>query len=447
MSATALGLLVMGACDNPQDTLLEQQQPQVILPQDVQNPTGAIGLYTGALGRLRTELNGGNNNQEALWNLMALMTDEFKSGDTFSQRNDADQRITQPNDGVMAPTYNGVQQARGRARDAISALKQYAPTETAKIGEMYMAMGFFEVTLGQNFCNGIPLGETSGGQPQYTDPLTNAQVFASAITRFDSALAVLTATDAQTVHVRNATLIAKARAQVNLDQIAAAATTVAAVPDGYQYLLTYSSNTQSNEWWQMGTSSRRYTVGDSFDVSGVIKNAIPFASLDDPRVKTARSTTLPRAFDNITPFIEFTNYAREDAIPLLSGIDARLIEGEARLRANDIAGMMTILNKLRTTQQKIGNFSPATQTALPTPATQTEATNVYFREKALWQFGRGERISDLRRLVRQYSRTQDNVFPSGPFHKNGTYGSNVAFPVPDAEKANVKFTGCLDTKA
>jgi hypothetical protein len=49
--------------------------------------------------------------------------------------------------------------------------------------------------------------------------------------------------------------------------------------------------------------------------------------------------------------------------------------------------------------------------------------------------------------VRQYQRTQDNVFPTGPFHKNGNYGTNVAFPVPDEEKSNPKFTGCLDTKA
>ena len=140
-------------------------------------------------------------------------------------------------------------------------------------------------------------------------------------------------------------------------------------------------------------------------------------------------------------------YAREDAIPMLSGIDARLIEAEARLQANDIPGMMTILNKLRTDQQKIGNYSPTPLTALAAPATQVDAVNLFFREKALWQFGRGERISDLRRLVRQYNRTQDNVFPSGPFHKNGSYGTNVAFPVPDAEKANPNFNGCLDLKA
>ena len=44
---------------------------------------------------------------------------------------------------------------------------------------------------------------------------------------------------------------------------------------------------------------------------------------------------------------------------MVSGIDARLIEAEAKLNANDIAGMMTILNALRAAPPKIGNYQPA----------------------------------------------------------------------------------------
>ena len=38
---------------------------------------------------------------------------------------------------------------------------------------------------------------------------------------------------------------------------------------------------------------------------------------------------------------------------------------------------------------------------------------LFFREKAFWTFGRGQRLGDERRLVRQYGRTQDQVFPVG----------------------------------
>jgi starch-binding outer membrane protein, SusD/RagB family len=440
----AMALCPLASCA-VQDNLLEPQQPQIIKPTDVQNATGAVGVYTGALGRLRFALNGGDNNQESIWNFAGLMTDEFKSGDTFSQRNDADQRVTQTSDGVMAVTYNRVQQSRGFARDAINSLRQYAPTETVKIAEMYMVMGFMEETLGQDFCNGIPLGETVAGIPSYTNPLPDSLVFKQAIVRFDSALTLLTGTDVTSIYVRNATLIAKARAQVALGQFAAAATTVAGIPTTYAYLITYSQTTQSNEWWQMGTSTKRYTVGDSVDATGTIQNALPFASAGDPRVKVNRTST--KSFDGLTPFNEFVDYGREDPTALVSGVDARLIEAEARLQAGDYPGMNSILNALRTAPPKIGNLTIAAMTPLPPPVLASDAINQYFREKAFWQFGRGERLSDLRRLVRQYLRTQDQVFPTGPFFKNGVYGTNVTFPVPDSERSNPNFVGCLDMKA
>jgi hypothetical protein len=85
--------------------------------------------------------------------------------------------------------------------------------------------------------------------------------------------------------------------------------------------------------------------------------------------------------------------------------------------------------------------------ALPVPVTQVDAENQFFREKAFWQYGRGERLSDLRRLVRQYGRDAESVFPTGAFHKTGVFGTGVNFPVPDAEKSNPNFSGCIDRKA
>ena len=82
-----------------------------------------------------------------------------------------------------------------------------------------------------------------------------------------------------------------------------------------------------------------------------------------------------------------------------------------------------------------------------TPATKDDAVTLFFREKAFWTFGRGQRLSDERRQVRQYGRTQDQVFPVGPFFKGSSYGTDVNFPVTDNEKTNPNFKGCLDRKA
>lgn len=449
VGAGALAMLALGAC-SVQDSLLEQQQPQIILPSDVQSATGAIALYNGALGRFRNSLNGGNNNQEYIWNFEGLMTDEVQSADSFSQRNDADQRTTQSNDGVLDNTYQRLQQSRGFARDAALALAQYAPEEKTKYAEMFMEIGFMELTLGQAFCNGIPLGETVDGVPQYTQPLTNAEVFQTAITRLDTALANLTGDDAETERIRNATLLTKARALVDLGQYDEAAALVTAIPTDYAYLITYSVTTQSNEWWQMYTATHRYSVGDSVSPAGTVRifNAIPFYSSDDPRIqkKPAKGVGL----DTTTPFTELTNWGREDPISLVNGLDARLIEAEAQLNKKTAAGfvaMNTILNNLRADPPQYGNLVIDPMPALAVPLTFDAAVDQFFREKAFWQYGRGERFSDMRRLTRQYQRAPDTVWPTGDFFKGGEYGDNVNFPVPDREKSNPNFTGCLDREA
>ena len=70
-----------------------------------------------------------------------------------------------------------------------------------------------------------------------------------------------------------------------------------------------------------------------------------------------------------------------------------------------------------------------------------------FREKGFWTFGRGERLGDFRRLIRQYQMTQDQVFPTGVFPKGGVYGTDVNLQVPQAEQNNTLFTACTDRAA
>jgi hypothetical protein len=458
----ACAAALLPACANWKDELLQPQNPGIVDQSAAGSPAAAAALKVGAMGALKRVYAdpaprgfGGSS----IWEASALMSDEFMNSDFQNSQNDVDARTMSPDNEVS--DYTRLTQARGYIRDAISAEQKYEPQKTADIGELYMAMSFIEMTLAENFCNGLPLGANAQGVVDYSGPdfkpRTDAEVYDVALTHIDSALTIVgAATDVNSVAVHNALVIIKARILVDKGgQFAQAASLVGPVATSYSYLFITqaSSNNDDSGFWTLNNSISRMSVGDS-TVTYLGKtvrtlNVIPFASLNDPRVPILKGTDAKlSAEDGSTPlFIQQIYKGRDDPVPMVSGLDARLIEAEAKLQANDIAGMMTILNALRAAPPKIGNFQPATMPALPTPATKDAAIDLFFREKALWQFARGQRLSDLRRLVRQYGRAQDKVFPTGEHYKGGTYGSDTSFPVPDAELVNPQFTGCLDRNA
>jgi hypothetical protein len=120
------------------------------------------------------------------------------------------------------------------------------------------------------------------------------------------------------------------------------------------------------------------------------------------------------------------------------GIEARLIEAEAALQTPDLPGMTTILNDLRATQ----GLDP-----LAVPGSQAEGVDLLFSERAFWMFATGHRLGDMRRLIRQYGRTAETVFPSGVYLKGGSYGDDVNMPIPQEEGNNPNSDGCLDRNA
>ncbi len=451
MAVGAMVLVPLSACDLKQ-TLLSPQQPGVIGPASVTSPTGAEALRVGALGAFKAWVAGGGVNFANLPMMSDLVTDIWASGDTQSQHNETDGRTMQSSNGVLASAYSSAQQARGFALTAIQALRQYVlPPPASEIGELYFAMGFAELQMSEDFCNGVPFGSMVNGVPTYTQPITNADGFKLATARFDTALALVTGTDAASIAIARVNKIAKARAQIALGNYAAAAALVADVPTNFQYLLTFSLTTSSSELYILnGTQPSRFVVGDSFAIingaPSVIKNALPFASANDPRIPVTGSTSNTRkAFDGSTPWAGQLLYGQTDPFPVLTGIDARLIEAEAKINASDFAGMFATLNTLRTSAQTIGNKTIAAMPALTNaPTTKDAALTLFFREKAFWQFGRGFRLGDLRRLIRQYGRTQDNVFPGGTWFKGGAYGTDINLPMVDTELTNPNFKGCID---
>lgn len=452
--ATAGALLCLpAACDSAKNTLLDAPIPTIIDPGSVQSADGAEALRIGAVGRLRN-ITAGSGAGDSPWMFSGLLTDEWKSSDTFSQRNETDQRLVQTNNANLTPILRDLYRARTSAREAINALTEFKPQPTSNIGQMYFVMGMGELYLAEWFCNGIPLGDASTGSAVYGDtPHTTAEVYAFAKAHLDTAIANAPAGNGTTAAdtVRFSASIALGRVLIEQGKWTEAAAAVANVPTAFQLRATFSLTAGNNQIWALNNSAKRWTVGDSFDLSGRIKNAIPFASSNDPRLPVKGSTTgtsaSGRGFDGSTNLVTQLNFGRTDYTPILSGLDARLIEAEAKLNTFDIPGMMTILNDLRTHAQNLGTINSPVMSTLATPGSQAAAVDLFFREKAFWTYSRGQRLGDLRRLIRLYGRTQDNVFPFGTFFKGGEYGPDVNFPVTVDEQNNPAFTACIDRNA
>ena len=456
---------MLGACSNVTDNLLEATDPDIISPESAQSAEGALAQYNGALSRLKV-ITAGNSSvygEGSSWLFGGLLADEWSTSSTFVQNDETDQRSIQINNSTVTNFFRYLSRARTSATEAIRGLRKYRETETTRIAEMYFVRAFAEMQMANDYCNGIPLSDQDeNGAIIYGKPMPGADVYQVAITDADSGLAEIKGTAAGDIAVKNALLLTKARALLGLAKFTEAAAAVAGIATPYSYDVTYTLTTGDNVLYSQPASSRRYTVGDSLEGRShnlLVKNAIPFYSAKDPRVPVSykigskNDTTLSQ--DGSIPSRTTTLWARSTPVAVVNGLDARLIEAEAKLRANDIAGMTTILNDLRKAPPKLGEIQvPLTGTGslapLTAPATQDAAINLFFREKAFWEFGRGFRLGDLRRLVRQYNRPVDQVFPVGEHYRGGNYGPDVNLPVPQQEENNPELAGtpaCIDRKA
>lgn len=445
--ATAIAcaaVLALPGCNSANDKLLGVTDPDIILPGDVNTAEAAVAIANGALGSFRNTTGGA----ESTWLFGGLLADEWSTSSTFIENDETDQRRIREQNGSVTTMIRNLYRVRTRANAALVALNKTSPTSRALIAEMYLARGFAELQMASDFCNGIPIGNTAALPPDNGTPLTTAQVFALAAASLDSAISFANGTDARSVLVNRASKIARARVALNVADFTNAATFVAGIPTTYVYQHTFSLTTGSNTLWGQGLSARRYSVGDSVEGNARnirVANAIPFASSRDPRLPTTIPTSgAINGQDGQTYARTTTVYGQLTSIDVANGVDARLIEAEVALKAGNTPLWLSTLNALRAEPPKLGDVEPAVLPALTDPGTADARLALLFREKAFWTFSRGQRLGDLRRLLRQYGRDEASTFPRGVHYKGGIYGTDVNLPVVTDERNNPNFKGCLD---
>ena len=439
-------LIVMGlastvACSGVTDTLLEATDPDIINPGDIRSIEGAQALAVGAIDRLTAVTAGA----ESTWLFGGLLVDEWATSSTFVQNDETDKRSIQENNGSITSMLYRLYRTRTAANQAIRELNEWLPSATTTIAEMYFARGFADLQLASDFCNGIPLSDGSGEEIILGVPQSVDEVFASAIAAFDSAIALVPGTAAGAVLINRAARVGKGRAQLGLNQVDAAAATVAGIPTSFAYQSTFSLTTQENTIWGQGRSAGRYSVGDSVEGNTrniLVANAIPFSSSDDPRLPVEITST--NGQDGQTWIRRTDVYDQLTSVDVVNGLDARFIEAEKALRDGDATTWLSILNALRASPPTIHEIPVAPMPALTDPGSQEARIDLHFREKAFWTFSRGQRLGDMRRLVRQYGRSVNDVYPTGQHYKGGDYGTDVVLPIVTDERNNPNFTGCTN---
>jgi hypothetical protein len=369
--------------------------------------------------------------------MSGLFTDEFLNSETFPTRIEVDQREITVVNSTMENIFRALSRARASAERAADRYREFAPN-TEGHAEVLSLAGYSYVLFGENYCSGVPYSTlTEADVLEFGDPQTTTETFTRALQKFDSAATA--AADAENDDLANLAAVGKGRTLLDMGNVAGAAAAVAGVPTDFHYDILHSVNSvrQENGIYEKTYLEGRWAVSD---VEG--ENGMPFVSADDPRVQVVDGGV---GFDGSTPLILQTKYPeRASPVVLADGIEARYIEAEAAL-----ANPVTFLALLNEARAAAGGSPPLT--AADIPATTAGRVDLLFRERAFSLFLTAHRLGDLRRLVRQYGRAPESVYPTGDYFKGGVYGSDYNFPIPQPERNNpnigepaLELKNCLD---
>jgi hypothetical protein len=475
-------------------------------PSSFNTVSGAIGMhdaamYAFALGLRKYVLESGS------------LTDEITSPATehtnVPSSNVLDRRIL-PEGEAIQTSYSALQQARGLANQAIGALTAYgSETSPALRGELYMVKGYTELMLADLFCSGIPLSTLDfQGDYTYHTGSTTRQIYLQALAKFDTALTLAS----DSMRITRWASIGRGRVLLALDSLTAAKQAVDMVPTSFSdsIAVPWSKGTvQGNALNAVGTVANRegqnglvYREGDprsavqlgdptgfgNFPQYYPIKYSagLTGAGYAPIMVATGVEARLIEAEADLrsggTQWLTILNDLRTDgtSTPVytrqcqngITNPQGQVIQQGSPCPAGIVdvkwgwgtgAYLIPISMRNKTTPTcpaargtPAGTGVPCSDTTsyiglppLTDPGTDSARISMLFRERAYWLFLDGHRQEDLRRLIRQYGRSQDAVYPTGIYQVSGfsQYGTDVTVPIPPAERANPLFHGCLDRDA
>jgi hypothetical protein len=395
--------------------ILDVTNPGSLKEEQLTNPALEQFLVNGAIGEFQYSYG-----YYSLWS--AVMGDEAFTDHTnvgvrelslhnFNDLNDTNQGV-----------FENLSRARASADDALDRLKIIlgAGAGTSLNVARVLAYGGYAYTLlGEGFCD-APIAMSAGLPP--------AELFKRAISHFDSAVTIATASAigasaanaAAATDIINMARVGAARAALKSGDLVKARTYAVLVPDAYEKLAYYSAN----------SVRENNIVNSGVRATGAWYSMTPaFQGLADPR---APQPTASRAGLNSNPIwvpfrpSQYSGWVATGTpqtiditsnIRFAGGLEARYIQTEAD---GPTAAMLTFVN----TRRAVGGKAAVNVTGA---ALLTE-----FRlQRAIDFYLTGQRLGDLRR----YAAGGTNLFPTGKYPVfPDPYGSATCFIVPLSEK-------------
>ncbi len=335
------------------------------------------------------------------------------------------------NVGYIDGVYGNMHRVRGYSINAIDALRKYDSTvNQSLLGELYATQGYAEIFLADLFCDGVPLSSiVFEGDFKYAKGSTTEDMYRHAIAMFDTALSLIQPADSQ---IYNLALIGKSRSLLAIGHYDEALEPLRTIGPSYQY--TFQTRFGSGVNWRVGKFDR-LRVSDQEGING-----LPYITGNDPRTEVYMAE--PDLSTKTIRYLpaKYRNYeAQPVTVVLASGTEAQLIRAEVALIQNRPVEWLGILNDLRVSRG---------MSELEDAGDRTPRIFMQLNERAAWLFLTGQRQGDLRRAVRNYGIAQDQVYPKGQYQDTYLqYGGHTNSGIPERERANPYFQGCLNRDA
>jgi starch-binding outer membrane protein, SusD/RagB family len=317
-------------------------------------------------------------------------------------------------DDEVTTHWSTAQQARWTAEEGAKRMRaglgqaEFAKSKDA--AQIMLWVGYANRLLAENMCDAVIDG---GPRQAYTVHLERAEA------AFTEALAI--ATTAADTRMATAARAGRASVRALRGNWAGATADAGGIANDFVYQMVYNTVDidQYNRIYWAGANQpyRAHTVWRTFYEEYFRTTKDPRVAWDqDPRTPTGDAAvgTLGRV-----PWYFQTKFNRREApINLSSGWEMRLIEAEAKLAANDVAGAAALVNAHRVAL-KLDPW-PA--------ATAEQAWTALKRERGIELWLEARRLGDLRRWAA--ARTPGAV--------DDMAGRDVCFPVSRAEKETNK---------